>query len=94
MRVRREDVLSAWSGIRPLAVDTGSSTTNIIGGKEVISRDHVIKFNAATGTTYIAGGKWTTYREMAEEAVDSIITTNKLHCSKSSKTISKVLAGG
>jgi len=87
-------VLSAWSGIRPLAIDTDNSAVNTIGGKEVISRDHVIKFNETTGTTYVAGGKWTTYREMAEEAVDSIIKTNKLHCSKSSKTISKVLAGG
>ena len=38
-----------------------------------MSRDHVISVNPATKTLFVAGGKWTTYREMAEDAVDEAI---------------------
>ena len=72
LRLRREDVLSAWSGIRPLAIDPHASST------AAASRDHIISVNPKTGTVFIAGGKWTTYREMAEDAVDKVIEIGKL----------------
>ena len=56
----RTDVLSAWQGFRPLASDP-----NAPPGAPV-SRDHVISHNPESGITFITGGKWTTYREMAE----------------------------
>ena len=71
LKVRREDVLSAWSGIRPLAVDPYAKST------AAVSRDHVISHNPQTGVTFISGGKWTTYREMAEDLVDKILTVGK-----------------
>ena len=58
LHVRREDVLSAWSGIRPLAADPHASST------ASASRDHIISYNKETGIIFVAGGKWTTYREM------------------------------
>lgn len=58
LKVRREDVLSAWSGIRPLAADPHAQDT------ASVSRDHVISYNKETGVVFVAGGKWTTYREM------------------------------
>jgi glycerol-3-phosphate dehydrogenase len=61
LRVRRSDVLSAWYGWRPLASDP-----NALPGAP-ISRDHIISTQPQTGTTFITGGKWTTYREMAED---------------------------
>uniref|UniRef100_A0ACD5YZ40 Uncharacterized protein n=1 Tax=Avena sativa TaxID=4498 RepID=A0ACD5YZ40_AVESA len=55
VQVRRSDVLSAWSGIRPLAMDPSAKNT------ESISRDHVV-FEDYPGLITITGGKWTTYR--------------------------------
>ena len=67
VKVRRQDVLSAWQGFRPLASDP-----NALPGAP-ISRDHIISTNPVTGITFIAGGKWTTYREMAEDVLDKVI---------------------
>ncbi|CAF1935650.1 unnamed protein product [Brassica napus] len=71
IKVRRTDVLSAWSGIRPLAMDPTAKST------ESISRDHVV-FEENPGLVTITGGKWTTYRSMAEDAVDAAIKSGKL----------------
>ncbi|MCH83924.1 glycerol-3-phosphate dehydrogenase SDP6 mitochondrial-like, partial [Trifolium medium] len=71
VKVRRSDVLSAWSGIRPLATDPSAKNT------ESISRDHVV-FEDHPGLVTITGGKWTTYRSMAEDAVNVAIKAGKL----------------
>ncbi|KAL0294136.1 UNVERIFIED_CONTAM: Glycerol-3-phosphate dehydrogenase SDP6, mitochondrial [Sesamum radiatum] len=71
IKVRRVDVLSAWSGIRPLAMDPKAKNT------ESISRDHVV-YEDFPGLVTITGGKWTTYRSMAEDAVDAAIKSGKL----------------
>ncbi|CAA7059976.1 unnamed protein product [Microthlaspi erraticum] len=71
IKVRRTDVLSAWSGIRPLAMDPTAKST------ESISRDHVV-IEECPGLVTITGGKWTTYRSMAEDAVDAAIKSGKL----------------
>ncbi|KAL0961472.1 hypothetical protein HGRIS_006416 [Hohenbuehelia grisea] len=63
IKVRRGDVLSAWSGLRPLVRNPGASST------EGLVRNHMIHVSDS-GLVTIAGGKWTTYRKMAEEAVD------------------------
>ena len=62
----RQDVLSAWRGWRPLAVDPHAAP----GGQ--VSRDHVISYNQRTDVFFIAGGKWTTWREMANDIVDRV----------------------
>lgn len=59
----RADVLSAWAGIRPLVrAGDGSSTASL-------SRDHHLEVSSS-GLVTICGGKWTTYRKMAEDTVD------------------------
>ncbi|GMI22701.1 hypothetical protein TeGR_g3238, partial [Tetraparma gracilis] len=60
LRVRRSDVTSAWRGWRPLAMDPHAEPG------APASRDHVISENPESGVIFIAGGKWTTWREMAE----------------------------
>ena len=60
---RREDVLSAWAGVRPLVKAEGKHTA-------AMARDHTIRVDAP-GLLTITGGKWTTYRHMAEDCVDS-----------------------
>jgi glycerol-3-phosphate dehydrogenase len=66
INVRRGDVLAAWSGIRPLVRDPKAKNT------ESLVRNHLIDFSAS-GLLTCAGGKWTTYRQMAEECVDEAI---------------------
>ncbi|KAH6571438.1 hypothetical protein BASA60_007150 [Batrachochytrium salamandrivorans] len=66
IKVRRGDVLAAWSGIRPLIRDpSAKSTAGLV-------RNHMINVSMS-GLLTIAGGKWTTYRAMAEETVDKAI---------------------
>lgn len=60
---RREDVLSTFAGVRPLVKGHGGKTSSL-------ARDHVIRTDQP-GMVTITGGKWTTYREMAEECVDT-----------------------
>ncbi|CEP16374.1 hypothetical protein [Parasitella parasitica] len=66
VKVRRSDVLAAWSGIRPLVRDPHAKNT------ESLVRNHMINVSENKLIT-IAGGKWTTYRAMAEETVDRAI---------------------
>ena len=68
----REDVLSVFAGLRPLAApeEEGKST------KEV-SRSHKV-FVSDTGLITITGGKWTTYRQMAEDVIDKAIEEKQL----------------
>src|SRR5579871_2718034 len=66
INVRRGDVLAAWSGIRPLVRDPKAKRT------EGLVRNHLIT-TSDSGLLTCAGGKWTTYRQMAEECVDAAI---------------------
>ena len=68
INVRRGDVLAAWSGIRPLVRDPKKAAS------EGLVRNHLIT-TSESGLVTISGGKWTTYRQMAEEAVDEAIKT-------------------
>jgi glycerol-3-phosphate dehydrogenase len=69
----REDILSVFVGIRPLAKAAGAGD----GKTSAISRDYTIHIDHA-GLLTIAGGKWTTYRHMAEDCVDHAITLGGL----------------
>jgi glycerol-3-phosphate dehydrogenase len=70
---RREDILSVYVGIRPLVKAAGSDS----GKTAALSRDHTIHVDNS-GLLTIAGGKWTTYRHMAEDCVDHAITLGRL----------------
>ncbi len=73
----REDVLSVYVGIRPLVKAAGSDASKT----SALSRDHTIHIDQS-GLLTIVGGKWTTYRHMAEDAVNHAITLGKLDDSK------------
>ncbi|XP_035187041.1 glycerol-3-phosphate dehydrogenase, mitochondrial [Oxyura jamaicensis] len=85
VEVRRGDVLAAWSGIRPLVTDPNSKDT------QSISRNHVVTVSDS-GLVTIAGGKWTTYRAMAQDTIDAAIQAHDLNAG-SSKTIGLQLQG-
>lgn len=64
---RPEDVLSIFAGLRPLVKSGDDSNT------AAISRDHTILVGKS-GLITITGGKWTTYRKMAEDVIDQAET--------------------
>mmetsp|Transcript_48819 Transcript_48819/g.118151 ORF Transcript_48819/g.118151 Transcript_48819/m.118151 type:complete len:762 (+) Transcript_48819:211-2496(+) len=74
VQLRRSDVLSTWRGWRPLAVDPHAPPG------APVSRDHIISENPDTGVIFIAGGKWTTWREMAQDVVDRIVGSSGPEC--------------
>ncbi|KAH7968929.1 glycerol-3-phosphate dehydrogenase, mitochondrial [Rhipicephalus sanguineus] len=88
--VRRGDVLSAWAGIRPLVVDLNKS---VPGKTEAIARNHIIYVSDSNLVT-IAGGKWTTYRVMAEHTMDAAIKACGLKPQQKSQTLGFTLEGG
>jgi glycerol-3-phosphate dehydrogenase len=69
---KRSDVLSVYVGIRPLVKANGASMKT-----SSLSRDHTIHVDNS-GLLTIVGGKWTTYRHMAEDCVNHAITLGEL----------------
>ncbi|NGM61586.1 glycerol-3-phosphate dehydrogenase/oxidase [Sphingobacterium sp. SGG-5] len=69
----KKDILSIFAGLRPLAAPTEGDANST---KE-ISRDHKL-ISSASNLITITGGKWTTYRKMAEETVDMAIKIGHL----------------
>lgn len=67
----RDDILSVFSGIRPLV----KAADNV--GTSQLSRDHTISVTK-TGLVTIAGGKWTTCRHMAEDLVNNALVVANL----------------
>lgn len=67
-----KDVLSVFAGLRPLAAPTKNT-----GKTKEISRSHKL-IVSDTGLVTITGGKWTTYRKMAQDTIDQVIQVAKL----------------
>jgi glycerol-3-phosphate dehydrogenase len=67
--VRRDQVVGAYAGLRPL-LDSGSTTADI-------SRKHAVLVSS-TGVVTVVGGKLTTYRRMAQDAVDRAVSNGGL----------------
>ena len=66
MQVKESDIKSVFTGLRPLVRAAGAANTALL------SRDHTIVVSKS-GLVTITGGKWTTYRKMARDAVDNAV---------------------
>ncbi|XP_046444457.1 glycerol-3-phosphate dehydrogenase, mitochondrial-like isoform X1 [Daphnia pulex] len=86
IEVRRGDVLSAWSGIRPLVSDPNKPDS------QSLVRNHIVHVSDS-GLVTIAGGKWTTYRSMAMETLDAAVKTCNLPAVRGSATDGLLLEG-
>ena len=62
---RPEEILSVWSGLRPLVRKGGVATAKL-------SRDHTILISPS-GLITVTGGKWTTYRRMGQDTIDRAV---------------------
>jgi len=70
-RPTKADILSVFAGIRPLVKEGDGQNT------AALSRDHSIRIDKS-GLLSVAGGKWTTYRNMAQDCVDQAGTLGDL----------------
>ncbi len=81
---RPEEILSVWSGLRPLVRKGHAKSSKL-------SRDHTILVSP-TGLISVTGGKWTTYRRMGQDTIDRAIQVADLPKSPS-KTLELKLHG-
>jgi glycerol-3-phosphate dehydrogenase len=75
LQVKKSDIKATWSGLRPLVSDPRAVDT------AKLARDHVIEVSES-GLLTIAGGKWTTYRKMAQDTVDHALKQFNLSAPK------------
>ena len=71
VKPKKDNIKSVFAGLRPLAATSNKQST-----KEV-SRSHKIDISPS-GLISVLGGKWTTYRKIAEDAINTAISINKL----------------
>jgi glycerol-3-phosphate dehydrogenase len=87
----RADVRSIWVGLRPLVKpgsgDDGEDNT------QAISREHTVKASRS-GLVTVTGGKWTTYRAMAEDVLQECFDTQLLERRDAGVTVDLRLVGG
>lgn len=84
----RADVRSVWGGVRPLVrapSDQGGDTKDI-------SREHVVVVDAS-GLVSVTGGKWTTYRAMAEDVIERCFAAGLLEARGPAQTLDLRLVG-
>ncbi len=83
---RSKDILAKWSGLRPLVANLKASDT------ARLSRDHIVHVSDS-GLVTVAGGKWTTYRKMAQDGINQVIETAGLKPARKSHTETLKLVG-
>lgn len=84
--VKRADIRSNWSGLRPLVRDPQRQRT------AELRRGHVITEGPA-GLVTVAGGKWTTYRRIAEDAVTAVVLRHGLRARPAAAAREQPLVG-
>ncbi|MBD1401067.1 glycerol-3-phosphate dehydrogenase/oxidase [Pelovirga terrestris] len=66
LQIEPSDIKATWSGLRPLVANPTAVDT------AALARDHILQ-TSPSGLVTLAGGKWTTYRKMAQDTVDYAI---------------------
>lgn len=61
----KDDIQAGFGGIRPLIVSSRADTKTLL-------RDHEVEHDPQSGLLSLLGGKWTTYRLMAQDAIDQV----------------------
>ncbi len=78
--VTREDILGTFAGLRPLVAPSNASTT------VKVSREHRVAVEGK-GLVRVSGGKYTTYRLMARDAIDAVLASDARHRPTGTATI-------
>ncbi len=74
---QRSDVRSVWVGMRPLVKPGGENADEDAGNTKALSREHTVLV-AKSGLVTVTGGKWTTYRAMAEDVLQRCMDSGLL----------------
>jgi glycerol-3-phosphate dehydrogenase len=85
----RADIRSMWVGLRPLVKPQGEDGDDTKG----LSREHTVLVSRS-GLVTVTGGKWTTYRAMAEDVLDKCVEKGLLERTRSGVTADLRLIGG
>jgi glycerol-3-phosphate dehydrogenase len=85
----RADIRSMWVGLRPLVKPQGDDGDDTKG----LSREHTVLVSRS-GLVTVTGGKWTTYRAMAEDVLDKCVEKGLLERTRSGVTTDLRLIGG
>ncbi len=85
----RADIRSIWVGLRPLVKPSDEEGDNTKG----LSREHTVLVSRS-GLVTVTGGKWTTYRAMAEDVLDRCFALDKLGPRTPARTATLRLVGG
>lgn len=85
---QRSDVKSIWVGLRPLVKPPDEEG----GNTKKLSREHTILVSKS-GLVTVTGGKWTTYRAMAEDVLDQAFAAKLLPARPGAVTVKLPLAG-
>ena len=83
----RADILSSWAGMRPLVKPSDEP-----GATKAISREHTVRV-ARSGLVTVTGGKWTTYRAMADDVLQHCVDSGRLPPRGPSRTARLTLVG-
>jgi glycerol-3-phosphate dehydrogenase len=83
------DIRSMWVGLRPLVKPQGDDGDDTKG----LSREHTVLVSRS-GLVTVTGGKWTTYRAMAEDVLDKCMQAGLLARARAGVTTNLVLIGG
>lgn len=86
---RRDDVKSVWVGLRPLVKPQGDDGEDTKG----LSREHSVLISRS-GLVTVTGGKWTTYRAMAEDVLERCFAARLLSRAAGGVTEDLRLVGG
>lgn len=85
--LQRADIRSVWNGQRPLVRDPARR------GTAALARGHVV-IESASGLVTVAGGKWTSYRRIAADAVAFVLRRHGLSAGPARPAQETVLVGG
>lgn len=77
LKLGRESIIGSYAGVRPL-IANNPSNNQINSRTEFVSRDHIIT-ESESGILYVYGGKLTTHRLIAEETVNYLTESLKVH---------------
>ncbi|WP_420119830.1 FAD-dependent oxidoreductase [Nakamurella sp.] len=91
-KVQPADVLGVYAGVRPLLRPVGPDTNTDADATSELSRDHSV-IAGPDGLVTIVGGKYTTYRLMAQDTMDAAVATGRLGDVPASLTRSTPLLG-
>jgi len=84
-----QDIRSIWVGLRPLV----KPQSDEVGATKALSREHTVLVGRS-GLVTVTGGKWTTYRAMAEDVLEQCFAANLLTRVAGGVTTNLLLLGG